>query len=280
MGEGACLIRTSRSCSEGTRRARRAGSGTGSRRSIPTSSGTSRATRWPTSRTRGSGRNEFVAHVTKYWSLWNDYSQDVKEMIDEGDNVVVVLREHARLRNSDVGPRARRRGRLDDPGRQARALSRVRRAARTRSAGAPRIEGSGPPSRRRRASDRPPKREILSRMTDLGAVLTAIVTPFDERNRRQRGVVRGADAPPRRERLGRLRRRRHDRRGLDADRRGAARPDRARGRRAPAGQVDRRRHRHQRHAPRGAPDRTRHRARRRRGAVGDAVLQPPEPRSA
>jgi ketosteroid isomerase-like protein len=52
--------------------------------------------------TRGSGRKEFVAHVTKYWSLWNDYSQDVKEMIDAGENVVVVLHEHARMRNSDV----------------------------------------------------------------------------------------------------------------------------------------------------------------------------------
>jgi ketosteroid isomerase-like protein len=51
---------------------------------------------------RGTGRKEFVAHVTKYWSLWNDYSQDVKEMIEEGDEVVVVLREHARLRKSDA----------------------------------------------------------------------------------------------------------------------------------------------------------------------------------
>jgi ketosteroid isomerase-like protein len=51
---------------------------------------------------QGTGRNEFVAHVAKYWSLWNDYSQDVKEMIEEGDNVVVVLSEHARLRNSDA----------------------------------------------------------------------------------------------------------------------------------------------------------------------------------
>lgn len=51
---------------------------------------------------RGSGRNEFVAHVTKYWSLWNDYTQDVKEMVEAGDDVVVVLREHARLRNSDA----------------------------------------------------------------------------------------------------------------------------------------------------------------------------------
>jgi ketosteroid isomerase-like protein len=51
---------------------------------------------------RGSGRNEFVAYVSKYWSLWNDYSQDVAEMIEEGDEVIVVFREHARLRNSDA----------------------------------------------------------------------------------------------------------------------------------------------------------------------------------
>jgi ketosteroid isomerase-like protein len=51
---------------------------------------------------QGSGRNEFVAHVTAYWSIWNDYAQDVKEMIDTGEEVVVVLHEHARMRNSDA----------------------------------------------------------------------------------------------------------------------------------------------------------------------------------
>ena len=51
---------------------------------------------------RGSGRAEFVAHVTRYWSVWNDYSQNVKEMLDTGDRVVVVLSEHARERNSDA----------------------------------------------------------------------------------------------------------------------------------------------------------------------------------
>ncbi|HEX9482156.1 MAG TPA: nuclear transport factor 2 family protein [Solirubrobacteraceae bacterium] len=51
---------------------------------------------------RGSGRKEFVAYVTQYWSVWNDYSQDVKEMIDAGKDVVVVLHEHARLRHSDA----------------------------------------------------------------------------------------------------------------------------------------------------------------------------------
>lgn len=50
----------------------------------------------------GAGRTEFMAHVTKYWSIWNDYAQDVKEMIDVGDRVVVVLHEHARTRNSDT----------------------------------------------------------------------------------------------------------------------------------------------------------------------------------
>ena len=50
----------------------------------------------------GRGRSEFVAHVTKYWSIWNDYSQDVKEMFDSGDKVVVVLHEHARARKSDA----------------------------------------------------------------------------------------------------------------------------------------------------------------------------------
>jgi len=50
----------------------------------------------------GAGRGEFVAHVTKYWSIWNDYAQHVKEMIDAGDEVVVMMHEHARTRNSDA----------------------------------------------------------------------------------------------------------------------------------------------------------------------------------
>ncbi len=40
--------------------------------------------------------------MNKYWSVWNDYAQDVKEMMDTGDHVIVVLREHARVRNSDA----------------------------------------------------------------------------------------------------------------------------------------------------------------------------------
>lgn len=49
----------------------------------------------------GKGRAEFVAHVTKYWSLWNDYSQTVQKTFDVGDDVLVVLHEYARMRNSD-----------------------------------------------------------------------------------------------------------------------------------------------------------------------------------
>jgi ketosteroid isomerase-like protein len=51
---------------------------------------------------RGRGRDSFVRHVTKYWSLWNDYSQTVEKTVDLGDEVLVILRERARLRNSDA----------------------------------------------------------------------------------------------------------------------------------------------------------------------------------
>jgi ketosteroid isomerase-like protein len=51
---------------------------------------------------RGTGRDAFVGHVTKYWSLWNDYAQTVERTVEAGDDVVVVLRERARLRNSDA----------------------------------------------------------------------------------------------------------------------------------------------------------------------------------
>jgi ketosteroid isomerase-like protein len=52
--------------------------------------------------THGRGRDAFVRYVTKYWSLWNDYAQTVERTIDVGDDVVVLLRECARLRNSDA----------------------------------------------------------------------------------------------------------------------------------------------------------------------------------
>lgn len=50
----------------------------------------------------GAGRGEFVGHVTKYWSRWNDYAQTVERTIEVGDDVVVILRERARKRNSDA----------------------------------------------------------------------------------------------------------------------------------------------------------------------------------
>ena len=56
-------------------------------------------------------------------------------------------------------------------------------------------------------------------MTELGVLLTAIVTPFDEQLRVDEDAVRLADASSRGQRLRRLRRLRHDRGGLDAHRR-------------------------------------------------------------
>ena len=50
----------------------------------------------------GNGRDAFIRHVTKYWSRWNDYAQTVERTIDVGNDVVVILRERARLRNSDA----------------------------------------------------------------------------------------------------------------------------------------------------------------------------------
>ena len=35
---------------------------------------------------RGSGRDLFIAHVTKYWSRWNDYAQTVERTIEAGDD--------------------------------------------------------------------------------------------------------------------------------------------------------------------------------------------------
>jgi ketosteroid isomerase-like protein len=51
---------------------------------------------------RGAGRDSFIGHITKYWSLWNDYAQTVEKTIDVGDDVVVFLHERARMRNSDA----------------------------------------------------------------------------------------------------------------------------------------------------------------------------------
>ena len=157
----------------------------------------------------------------------------------------------ARARRPPGGDPRRRRPDADDPPRLDSSASRSCPGCCSRSAASASLERSpvsasstccsmpervGACTRRGRRMHRPSGRRMrrpppllryCARMADLGTVITAIVTPFDERAARRRGRVRLADAPPRGERLRRLRRRRHDRRGLDADRRGAARARRA-----------------------------------------------------
>ncbi len=49
---------------------------------------------------RGSGREEFLRHFAEYLAGWVDYRSTVVETIDVGDDVVTVLHETARLRDS------------------------------------------------------------------------------------------------------------------------------------------------------------------------------------
>jgi ketosteroid isomerase-like protein len=51
---------------------------------------------------RGSGRDAFVGHMGNYLSGWTGYEASTKELIDRGDNVVVVLHERARMPDSDM----------------------------------------------------------------------------------------------------------------------------------------------------------------------------------
>ena len=51
---------------------------------------------------RGSGRDAFVGHMGNYLSGWTDYETWTEELIDRGDNVVVILHERARMPNSDM----------------------------------------------------------------------------------------------------------------------------------------------------------------------------------
>jgi ketosteroid isomerase-like protein len=51
---------------------------------------------------RGSGRDAFVGHMGNYLSGWTDYEASTKELIDRGDNVVVILYERARMPDSDM----------------------------------------------------------------------------------------------------------------------------------------------------------------------------------
>ena len=51
---------------------------------------------------RGTGRDDFLSHLAGYFSGWTDYQPEVKELIDAGENVVVVLHERVRIRDSGV----------------------------------------------------------------------------------------------------------------------------------------------------------------------------------
>ena len=52
--------------------------------------------------TRGSGRERYLETVSTYFSGWLDYKQEIKETIDAGDEVIVVVHETARLRDSET----------------------------------------------------------------------------------------------------------------------------------------------------------------------------------
>jgi uncharacterized protein len=50
---------------------------------------------------KGSGRNAFVEMLGTFMSGWNDYEAEIMEVIDAGEEVVVVLHETARMRGTD-----------------------------------------------------------------------------------------------------------------------------------------------------------------------------------
>ncbi len=52
---------------------------------------------------QGRGRDAFVTDMlATYVSGWNDYSAEVKELVDAGDHVVAVLHETATMRETGV----------------------------------------------------------------------------------------------------------------------------------------------------------------------------------
>ena len=51
---------------------------------------------------RGRGRAAFVAHMGGYLSGWIAYEASGKELIDRGDDVVLILHERARMPDSDM----------------------------------------------------------------------------------------------------------------------------------------------------------------------------------
>jgi ketosteroid isomerase-like protein len=51
---------------------------------------------------RGRGRDAFVGHMGDYLSGWIAYEASGKELIDQGDNVVLIIHESARMPDSDT----------------------------------------------------------------------------------------------------------------------------------------------------------------------------------
>ena len=51
---------------------------------------------------RGTGRDELVQWLATYISMWRRYEATLKELIDAGDEVVVVIHETVRARESDA----------------------------------------------------------------------------------------------------------------------------------------------------------------------------------
>ena len=51
---------------------------------------------------RGSGRDALVQHTIDYLAGWNDYEATTEELIDGGDDVILIMHERARMRGSDA----------------------------------------------------------------------------------------------------------------------------------------------------------------------------------
>jgi ketosteroid isomerase-like protein len=51
---------------------------------------------------RGRGRDAFVGHMGDYLSGWTAYEVSGKELIDRGEDVVLIIRERARMPDSDM----------------------------------------------------------------------------------------------------------------------------------------------------------------------------------
>ena len=51
---------------------------------------------------RGSGRDALVSHLADYLTGWNDYEVTAGELIDGGDEVILLVHERARMRASDA----------------------------------------------------------------------------------------------------------------------------------------------------------------------------------